>query len=181
VWNAVRRDPDSSAPGSGAVATGGRPGKIVGTAVPRGSVPVPSGGGVTVAPGGFYPWEWGYGVGFGGYYGGYYDPFGPNGGHGYGGAGSSPSSSQDDDDGALKLKVKPREASVYADGSYVGRVDDFDGVFQHLRLSAGPHRIEICAPEYEPLAFDVMIAPGETVTYQGELKKVSPPDSPAAP
>jgi hypothetical protein len=181
VWNAVRRDPDSSAPGSGAVATGGRPGKIVGTAVPRGSVPVASGGGVTVAPGGFYPWEWGYGVGFGGYYGGYYDPFGPNGGYGYGGAGSSPSSPQDEDDGALKLKVKPREASVYADGSYVGRVDDFDGVFQHLRLSAGPHHIEICAPEYEPLAFDVVIEPGETVTYQGELKKVSPPENPAAP
>jgi hypothetical protein len=135
---------------------------------------------VIVAPGGFYPWGYG-GLGFGGYYGGYYDPFGPSGGYGYGGSGSSPSSSQDGDDGALKLKVKPREASVYADGYYVGRVEDFDGVFKRLHLSAGPHRIEICAPQYEPLAFDVMIEPGATVTYKGELKRVSVPESPAVP
>ena len=47
--------------------------------------------------------------------------------------------------GALRLKVKPVEASVYVDGYYVGVVDDFDGVFQRLRLEPGPHHLEIRA------------------------------------
>jgi PEGA domain-containing protein len=159
--------------------TGGRTSDhpIVGKAVPRGSVPIRTGGGVTVAPVGygFYPWGYG-GLGFGGYYGGYYDPFDPFGGYGgYGGGagGYSGYSAQDEDDGAVRIKVKPREASVYADGYYVGRVDDFDGVFQRLHLSSGPHRIEIRAPQYEPLAFEVRIDRGQTVTYRGEMKKVS--------
>jgi hypothetical protein len=188
---AVQRDGGSRATGStgsgssggngvsGTVAAGrrtsdGQP--ITGTAVPRGSVPVRTGGGVTIVPVGygFYPWGYG-GLGFGGYYGGYYDPFDPLGGYGgYGGAGGySGYSSQNGDDGAVRIKVKPREASVYADGYYVGVVDDFDGVFQRLHLSSGPHRIEIRAPQYEPLAFEVRIDRGQTVTYHGEMKKVS--------
>ena len=55
-------------------------------------------------------------------------------------------------DGALRLKVKPVEASVCVDGYYVGVVDDFDGVFQRLPHRKGPHRIEIRAPQCETLA-----------------------------
>lgn len=121
---------------------------------------------------GFYPWGYG-GLGWGGYYGGGYyggyDPFDPF-GYGYGGGGFY-SSSQDDDEGAIRIKVKPRDASVYADGYYVGHVDDFDGVLQKLHLSAGPHRLEIRAPKYEPLAVDVRIDPDRTITYHGEMKK----------
>ena len=116
---------------------------------------------------GFYPWGYG-GLGLGGYYGGYYDPWDPFGG--YGGYPVS-YSAQGGDDGAIRLKVKPREASVYADGYYVGQVDDFDGVFQRLHLSSGPHRIEIRAPQYDALIFDVRLEPDHTVTYHGELKK----------
>ena len=45
-------------------------------------------------------------------------------------------------DGSLRLKVKPREASVYVDGYFAGRVDDFDGMFQRLqdRIGAAPGR-----------------------------------------
>ena len=74
-------------------------------------------------------------------------------------------------DGALRLKVKPADASVYVDGYYVGVVDDFDGVFQRLHLEPGPHRIEIRAPEYETLSFDVLIDPDHTTTYHGELDR----------
>jgi hypothetical protein len=51
----------------------------------------------------------------------------------------------------------------------VGVVDDFDGIFQRLHLEAGPHRIEIRAPQYETLTFDVRIIVDETTTYRGEL------------
>jgi hypothetical protein len=133
-------------------------------------VPVGTGGGTVIfVPGGygFYPWGYG-GLGFGGYYGGYYydpfDTFGPY-------ATYYPSQSADDD-GALRIKVKPRKASVYVDGYFVGHVDDFDGVLQRLHLSSGPHRIEIRQSEYESLTFDVNIVRDETVTYHGELRKI---------
>jgi hypothetical protein len=115
---------------------------------------------------GFYPWGYG-GLGFGGYYGGYYDPFGG----GYGGGYPTYYPAQDDDEGAVRIKVTPREASVYADGYFVGHVDDFDGLLQKLHLSTGPHRIEVRAPQYETLTFDVRIERDQTITYRGELHR----------
>lgn len=108
------------------------------------------------------PFWWGDPYYYGGYpyyggYGGYY-------GGGYG------RSSYYGDYGRLRLKVKPREAQVYVDGYFSGLVDQFDGVFQRLALRAGAHRIEIRAEGYEPLAFEVLITPHETVTYTGSLK-----------
>jgi hypothetical protein len=71
--------------------------------------------------------------------------------------------------GELRLKVHPRDAQVFIDGYYAGRVDDFDGVFQSLRLEEGEYQVEIVLPGYEPLAFDVRIFPGEKTTYEGDL------------
>ena len=71
--------------------------------------------------------------------------------------------------GELRLKVHPRDAQVFIDGYYAGRVDDFDGVFQSLRLEEGDYQVEIVLPGYEPLAFDVRIFPGEKTTYEGDL------------
>ena len=145
-----------------------------GTAVPRGTVPG-SGSGVFIPAGyygGLYPFGYGYygdpyGY-YGGYYGGYYDPW-------YGGYPSYVQTSNGpsgDEEGALRLKVKPKEAEVYVDGYYVGIVDDFNGVFQKLHIETGTHRIEVRAPGYEPLAFDVRITPGHKSTYEGELTKI---------
>ncbi len=143
-----------------------------GTAVARRGAP-PYGGGtdiIYVPRGGYYPWGYG-GFGFGGYYGGYYDPWYL----GYGGYGAydpyySGQYYGNDGDAALRLKVKPRDATVYADGYYVGRVDDFDGMFQRLHIEAGPHRIEIRADGYETLEFEVRLLPGRTLTYEAELR-----------
>jgi hypothetical protein len=71
--------------------------------------------------------------------------------------------------GELRLKVHPNDAQVFIDGYYAGRVDDFDGVFQSLRLEEGEYQVEIVMPGYEPLAFDVRIFPGEKTTYEGDL------------
>jgi hypothetical protein len=113
--------------------------------------------------GGYYPWGYG-GFGLGGYYGGYYDPW-------YYGD-YQPYYSGYDFDGRLRLKVKPRTAEVLVDGYFAGLVDDFDGIFQRLRIEPGPHRIEIRSAGYEPLTFDVRIQPDRTITYTGELTRV---------
>ena len=129
---------------------------------------------------GYYmPWGYGLGMGmfwdpwYGDSYGssGYYDPYGGySSGYNY----SSSSSSQQGyrEQGAVRLKIKPRDAKVYVDGYFVGIVDSFDGVFQKLNVPAGPHKLEIKADGYETVTVDVLVVPGETVTYQGELKRI---------
>jgi PEGA domain-containing protein len=122
---------------------------------------------------------YGYGLGLGWplFYDPWYDPgyatsgFGS---YGYGGMSgySGYSSNYGADQGKMRLKVKPRTAKVYVDGYFVGNVDEFDGAFQKLALNGGRHRVEVKAEGYETAEFDVLIMPDETVTYQGELKKI---------
>ena len=71
--------------------------------------------------------------------------------------------------GSLRLKVQPRFGEVFVDGYYVGVVNDYDGIFQRLRLEEGPHHIEIVETGFVPLELDVLILPGETITYEGYL------------
>ena len=76
--------------------------------------------------------------------------------------------------GSVRLAVTPRYAAVHVDGYYVGTVDDFDGVFQHLDLPPGPHHIDISAPGCETLSFDVRIDSPQTITYRGDLRLAQP-------
>ncbi|MGE0449527.1 MAG: PEGA domain-containing protein [Vicinamibacterales bacterium] len=159
--------PQYTRPRDGRVATGQAvPGRPVGGGRP---------GSTVIVPGGFYPWGWG-GLGLGGYWGrgyGFYDPwlysgYGYGGGYyggGYGGGSYAYS-------GKLKLKVKPRDAEVYVDGYYAGAVDNYDGVFQTLKLEPGPHRVEVRLDGYEPLQFEVNIQPDQKVTYKGSMRRV---------
>src|SRR3954466_1797342 len=39
----------------------------------------------------------------------------------------------------LRFEVKPKEASVYIDGYFAGKVDEFDGTFQRLHVTPGEH------------------------------------------
>jgi hypothetical protein len=164
--------------------------------------PPAGGGTTVIVPGygyGFYPWAFG-GLGFGGaYYGGFYDPWydpfygssqysyapyptingnyltapDPTTGSSYATAPDPITSSYStSDQGAIRIKVKPREAQIYADGYFAGTVDDFDGLFQRLHLRTGPHHIEIRAPGYETLNVDVQIDRNRTITYDGELKRL---------
>ena len=71
--------------------------------------------------------------------------------------------------GAVRIVDAPRDAQVFVDGYYAGVVDDYDGVFQHLNLEAGPHTIEIEFPGYPSMAFDVNVLPGQTITYHANL------------
>ena len=128
-----------------------------------------------------YPYGYyyaGYGLGMGYFYDpamwGYYSPYGYGGYDPYygGGGGGYYSRERYRDVGALRLKVKPEHGQVYVDGYYVGEVDSFDGVFQKLQIEAGAHRVEIRAPGYETVQFEVMVLAGETVTYKGDLKRI---------
>jgi len=75
--------------------------------------------------------------------------------------------------GGLQLDIEPRRALVYVDGWYVGVVDQFSGYYRHLDMGGGTHTFEIIAPDYEPLAFEIAISPGRTITYRGSLQRAS--------
>ncbi len=174
---------------------------MTGTAVDRTTLP-PGNGGTIIIGRPYYPYYgfgypgYGFGLGLGlGYYDPWYDPwygglgygglgyggYGYGGGSGYGGGygapfgyggGGSGGQYGTDDEGSIRLKVKPREAQVFVDGYRAGVVDSFDGVFQKLSLTGGRHHIEVKADGYQTAEFDALITSGQTVTYQGELKKI---------
>jgi hypothetical protein len=70
--------------------------------------------------------------------------------------------------GGVRITEAPPDAQVFADGNFVGIVDDFDGVFQHVNLEAGQHRIEVRAREIPPISFDVYVQPGRTITLRAD-------------
>lgn len=101
------------------------------------------------------PWAWspyGYGYGYAGYYPRWDGPYGY-------------------DIGSVRLRVTPRDAEVFVDGYYAGIVDDFDGIFQSLKLDSGAYRIEIRKDGFETLVFDVRVQYGRTITYRGEMER----------
>jgi len=118
-------------------------------------------GGHVFIGGGFGDPYWG-GYGWGPYGGpGYYGP-----GYLYGYGYARPSS-------GLKLKIEgpnAKQEEVFANGNYVGTVSDFNGWFQELHLKPGQYHMEVRTPGYKPLDFNVLIPPGQTITYHGDLQ-----------
>jgi hypothetical protein len=160
-------------PRGGGGSGGGYPGG--GGGHPGGAYPAPYHGGYYYRPYygyygyygypyGYYPYGFGLSIGFGfgypyGYAGAYYGY--PYGGYAYGYPGYAASTY-----GGVRITDAPKEAAVYADGYYVGTVEDFDGSLQQLNLEAGPHHIEVMRQGAPSSAVDVNIRPGQTITYR---------------
>jgi len=72
--------------------------------------------------------------------------------------------------GGVSFGLNPGDADIYVDGEYIGNARDFSGAAQPLTLSAGMHRIELQAPGYDPLVFDVNVVPGLVTPYQGGMQ-----------
>jgi hypothetical protein len=61
--------------------------------------------------------------------------------------------------GDVKLRVEPRDATVYVDGQYRGSARELPG----LRLAAGHHRIEVVRPGFRPLEKELDVEAGQTI------------------
>jgi hypothetical protein len=61
----------------------------------------------------------------------------------------------------LHLEVEPREAKVFVDGYSAGIVDDFDGLFQRLRVEPGGHEITFYLEGYRTIRQTVYLSPGD--------------------
>lgn len=122
----------------------------------------------------------GVGFGYGPVYrpwGGFYGPYGPYGPYPapYFGA-AWPYPVYEDLSGSLRVDVKPREAEVFVDGYYAGTVDDFDGVFQRLRVEPGAHDLELYLPGSRSVRKQVYLQPGKTLSLRLTMEPLQPGD-----
>lgn len=90
----------------------------------------------------------------------WYEPYGP-GTYGYYRSGASY--------GGVSFDIEPYDASIFVDGEYVGVADEFSPIRAPLTLRAGRHRIDIDAPGWAPLSFDITVVPRQVIPYSGSL------------
>jgi hypothetical protein len=74
--------------------------------------------------------------------------------------------------GGLSFEITPPYAEVHVDGEYFGTVDQFSPTQAPLWLLPGRHRLEIRAPGFETMAFDVDVQSGQVIPYQGDLRRL---------
>jgi hypothetical protein len=77
-------------------------------------------------------------------------------------------------DSSVRVEVTPRDAEVYVDGYYAGTVDEFDGVFQRLRVEPGQHEIAIYRDGYRTHRQQVYLARDRTFRIRAELEPLAP-------
>jgi hypothetical protein len=116
----------------------------------------------------WYPWgvwggygwgPYGFGVGFSGYP--FYYPY-----YSYG--------YPIDNSGSVRVEVKPRDAEVYVDGYLAGKVDDFDGVFQRLRVEPGGHELVVYRDGYHSVGQHLYLAPTSDQHVKFTLQPLGP-------
>lgn len=105
------------------------------------------------------------------FYGAYYRPFYW---YPYSAVGFGYGYARFDGGASLRVQVMPRDTEVYIDNYYAGTVDDFDGVFQRLTLTVGPHEIEIEGQGLEPQVFNVLVDPARTIDVRADLYPAQP-------
>jgi hypothetical protein len=87
---------------------------------------------------------------------------------------------------SVRLEVTPRDAEVYVDGYAAGRVDDFDGIFQRLRLRPGSHEIVIYLSGYRTIRQNLYLNPRSDQKVKYTLERLAagevsePPPAPRA-
>ncbi len=105
-----------------------------------------------------YPYYGYYGSGYysGGYYGSYPSSYGY-------------ASSRHRRTGSLRIMVDPEDTNVYVDGYYAGIVDDFDGIFQRLRISTGRHVVTLKLEGFRTQRFRVYVLLDHTAKIHHDM------------
>jgi hypothetical protein len=70
----------------------------------------------------------------------------------------------------LRISVKPEQAALFVNDSYVGHIDRFDGR-RGMRLSEGTYRLTIAFPGYESFNTEITVRAGQSYEIKAELPK----------
>ena len=76
-------------------------------------------------------------------------------------------------DSSIRLDVEPQDAEVYVDGYYAGVVDEFDGVFQRLRVTPGQHEIVIYRDGYRSIRQQVFANPNGSRKISRKMERLA--------
>jgi hypothetical protein len=76
----------------------------------------------------------------------------------------------------LRIQVNLRHAEVYVDGYLTGMVDDFDGIFQRLRVPLGEHEITIYHEGHRPIHHRMLFRPYESYSIKEMMQPIAPGD-----
>ena len=74
----------------------------------------------------------------------------------------------------VRILVKPKEAAVYVDGYFAGKVEEFDGAFQRLHVTPGAHEITIYLEGYRSLREKLYLSPRSSRKIEGTLERLAP-------
>jgi hypothetical protein len=75
-----------------------------------------------------------------------------------------------DNTAQVRISVKPEDAAIFVNDSYVGHTDRFDGR-RGMRMSAGTYRFTIALPGYQPFNTELTVRAGQTYEIKTELPK----------
>ena len=73
---------------------------------------------------------------------------------------------------SVKFTVLPKDAEVYVDGALAGKIDDFDGRFQSLKLPPGTHEIVVYREGYRSAREHLYIESYDTKKLKFDLEKL---------
>ena len=79
---------------------------------------------------------------------------------------------------ALRLQVSPRTTEVFVNGYYTGTVDDFDGIFQRLRLQSGEYELTLYLPGHRTVTQQLLLQPDRTLRVKHVMVPLAPTDPP---
>ena len=82
----------------------------------------------------------------------------------------------DDFSASVKFSVDQKDAEVYVDGARAGEIDDFDGIFQSLRLRPGSHEIVVFKEGFRSVRESLYIEPYQTKKLKFDLEPLRPGD-----
>jgi PEGA domain len=121
----------------------------------------------------YYPW----------YYGSFYDPFFFGSPYYYGQYPYPPYYGRwgYDYTGSARLQVTPKNTQVYADGYFVGVVDNFDGSLQRLNLEAGQHELQLYLEGYQTFTQKVLFVRGRTLRIAHAMQPLGPGETSGPP
>jgi hypothetical protein len=73
----------------------------------------------------------------------------------------------------LRVLVRPKDASVYVDGYFAGKVEEFDGTFERLHVAPGGHEIVVYLEGFRSLRQQLYLNPNATRKIEGTLEKLA--------
>jgi hypothetical protein len=79
---------------------------------------------------------------------------------------------------SLRLQVTPNETEVFVDGYFAGTVDDYDGVFQRLRLEPGEHDVTLYMVGHKTVTQKILLQPGGTFRVKHTMEPLAAGETP---